>query len=336
MNTRRLNFTKLTRREVLVAAATTTAMFACGRAGAQASYPNRPIRLVHAFAAGSGTDNTGRILAERLSQRLGQPVVVENKPGANMILGSEFAARQPPDGHTLIMVTLDNLGINPFLYRNPGYSIRDFDLLTLIGTLPLVLVAASSFPYNTLQELRAAAAASRQPFSFGTWGVGSVAHMYGELIQSEAGIPFNFVPFQGAAPATTATLGGHVDLTLATAFTSFTNVKAGRAKGLAIGGSARNPDLPEVRTFAEQGYPNVGGVQWHGIAVRAGGNREIVDKLYGALKEVLNEPETKEKILKTGYTAIDGRSPAAFESFVAQEARKWERIVKTSGVTAER
>jgi tripartite-type tricarboxylate transporter receptor subunit TctC len=263
-------------------------------------------------------------------------VVVENKPGANMILGSEYAAKQPTDGYTMIMVTLDNLGINPSLYRNPGYSTKDFDPLTLVGFLPLVLMSSSGFRYNNLQELRAAAAASPQPFSFGTWGVGSVAHMYGELIKAETGIPFNFIPFQGASPATNATLGGHVDLTLASSFTSAAHVKAGNAKALAIGGTARAADLPRVATFGEQGFPNVGAVQWHGVAVRAGGKREIIDKLYATLKEVLQEPATQEKILKTGYTAIDARSPAAFASFIDAEAQKWERIVKASGVTAER
>ena len=336
MKTRSSPSQNFTRRQLLVAASASAGVLAWPLAGAQDAYPSKPIKMVHAFAAGSGTDNTGRVLAERLSQRLGQPVVVENKPGANMILGSEFAAKQPADGYTMIMVTLDNLGINPSLYRNPGYSTRDFDPLTLVGFLPLVLMSSSGFRYNNLQELRAAAAASRQPFSFGTWGVGSVAHMYGELIKAETGIPFNFIPFQGASPATNATLGGHVDLTLASAFTSAAHVKAGNAKALAIGGTARAADLPRVATFGEQGFPNVGAVQWHGVAVRAGGKREIVDKLYATLKEVLQEPATQEKILKTGYTAIDARSPAAFASFIDAEAQKWERIVKASGVTAER
>ncbi len=326
----------VSRRKIIVSAAASAAASLWPQAYAQGAYPNKALKLIHAFAAGSGTDNTGRALAERLSQKLGQPVVVENKPGANMILGSEYAARQPADGYTLIMVTLDNMGINPSLYRNPGYTSKDFDPLTLIGFQPLVLMSSSGFRYNSVRELRAAAAASKQPFSFGTWGVGSVAHMYGELLKAETGIPLNFIPFQGAAPATTAALGGHVDLTLVSVFTSATHIKAGNAKALAIGGAARNGDLPGVATFAEQGLPNVSGVQWHGISVRAGGNREIIDRLYAAVSEVLAEPATRERILKTGYSGIDGRSPAAFSSFITAEAQKWERIVKSSGVTADR
>jgi tripartite-type tricarboxylate transporter receptor subunit TctC len=324
------------RRRVLVSAAAAAAALGTKGAFAQSAYPNRPIKLIHAFAAGSGTDNTGRVIAERLAQRLGQPVVVENKPGANMIIGSEYAAKQPADGYTLIMVTLDNLGINPSLYRNPGYSVKDFDPLTLIGTFPLALMSATGFKYNNLKELRAAAAASGQPFNFGTWGIGSVAHLYGELIKAETGIPLNFIPFQGAAPAVAATLAGHVDLTLSSAFTFTPHSKAGKAKALAIGGNARHPEMPQVATFTEQGFPDVGAIQWHGIAVRAGGNRAIIDKLYAALKDVMSEPDTKEKILKTGYTAIDGRPPAEFAFFINAEAVKWERIVKASGVTSER
>ena len=324
------------RRQVLVSVAATAATLGTRGAFAQSAYPNKPIKLIHAFAAGSGTDNTGRVIAERLTQRLGQPVVVENRPGANMIIGSEYVAKQPGDGYTMIMVTLDNLGINPSLYRNPGYSVKDFDPLTLIGTFPLALMSATGFKYNNLKELREAATDSGQPFTFGTWGVGSVAHLYGELIRAETGIPLNFIPFQGAAPAVTATLAGHVDLTLSSAFTFVPHSKAGRAKALAIGGNARHPEMARVATFTEQGFPNVGAIQWHGIAVRAGGNRQIIDKLYGALKAVMAEPETREKILKTGYTAIDARPPAEFASFINAEATKWERIVKASGVTAER
>ena len=305
-------------------------------ATAQPSYPSRPLRLVHAFAPGSGTDNKGRILAERLSVRLGQTVVVENRPGANMIIGTEYAARQPADGYTLIMVTLDNLGINPNLYRNPGYAVGDFDPLTLAGNLPLVLVAPARSRFASFEQLRREVAASGQPAFFATWGVGSVAHMYGELLRMETGLKLEFVPYQGAAPATTALLAGQVDLTLSSAFTTASQVREGQVKALAIGGTERSPDLPEVPTFAELGLPNVSALQWHGIAVRAGGQRAIIDKLYAAIQETLAEPDTGERLLRTGYSAIDGRPPAAFASFIAEETQKWAAVVRASGVTATR
>lgn len=329
---------KLGRRAILASGAVTasSALLLPTPAPAQTGFPSRPLRLVHAFAPGSGTDNTGRTLADRLSVRLGQPVVVENKPGANMIIGTEYAARQPADGHTLIMVTLDNLGINPNLYRNPGYSVSDFDPLTLIGFLPLVLVTPANSRFDSFEQLRRQVSASGQSAFFGTWGVGSVAHMYGELMHMETGLNLEFVPFQGAAPATTALIAGQVDLTLGSAFTTARLIREGAVKALAIGGTARSPDLPDVPTFAELGFPNVNALQWHGIAVRAGGQRAILDKLYAAISEAMSEPETREKLFRTGYSSIDGRTPSAFASFIAEETQKWAAVIRAAGVTASR
>ncbi|GGJ43155.1 Bug family tripartite tricarboxylate transporter substrate binding protein [Neoroseomonas lacus] len=303
---------------------------------AQTGFPSRPLRLVHAFAPGSGTDNTGRAIADRLSALLGQPVVVENRPGANMIIGTEYAARQPADGHTLIMVTLDNLGINPNVYRNPGYAVGDFDPLTLIGFLPLVLIGPAGSRFSSFEHMRRELSTARESAFFGTWGVGSVAHMYGELLRMETGVNLQFVPFAGAAPATTALLGGQIDFTLSSAFTSASQIRQGSVKAFAIGGDARHPELPDVPTFAELGFPKVSAVQWHGIAVRAGGNRAIIDRLYAALHQMLDEPETRTRLLRSGYSGIDGRTPDAFAGFIAEETRTWADVVRASGVTATR
>lgn len=324
------------RRQFLGSLSASAGALALPQAWAQAPYPNKPLTMVHSFAAGSGTDNTGRIISDRLREKLGQPVIVVNKPGAGALIGTEFASKQPADGHTLIMVAAEIMSVNPVLYRNPGYSVSDFDPITIVGFMPLVLMAPPNFKYNTLQELRAAAQTSKDPFSFATWGVGSMAHLYGIAIEQEVGIKMNFAPFTGAAPSTQALLGGHVDLTLATAFTSAEHIKAGRAKALAIGGTARDPHLPNVPTFAELGFPNVGAVQWHGVAMRAGGNREMIDKVYHGVVQALAEPDTKEKVMKAGYSSIDGRTPAAFSAFLQSEAPKWQRVVKASGVSVER
>lgn len=325
-----------TRRKFLGTMTATAGALALPGAWAQTAYPTRPLTMVHSFAAGSGTDNTGRVISDRLGEKLGHPVVEVNKPGASGVIGTEFAAQQPADGHTLIMVAPEIMLVNPVLFRNPGYRVEDFDPLTIIGFLPLVLMAPPGYKYDSLQQLRAAATASRQPVSFGSWGNGSVSHLYGIAFEAETGIKLNFVPFQGSAPSTQAVLGGHVELTLATAFTSVEHIKAGRAKALAIGGSARDPALPNVPTFAELGFPNIGAVQWHGIATRAGGRRDIIDRLYTAVSQVLAEPDTRAKVLRTGYSGIDARSPAEFASFVRTETPKWQRMVKTSGVTADR
>ena len=152
----------------------------------------------------------------------------------------------------------------------------------------------------------------------------------------ETGLNLEFVPFAGAAPATTALIAGQVDLTLGSAFTTARLIREGTVKALAIGGDSRSPDLPDIPTFAELGFPVVNALQWHGIAVRAGGQRAIIDRLYAALSEVMNEPDTRARLLTTGYSAIDGRRPDAFESFIAEETRKWAAVVRAAGVTATR
>lgn len=303
---------------------------------AAGSWPTKPIKLVHAFAAGSVTDNTGRLLADRLSQSLGQPVVVENRPGANMIIGTEYAAKQPADGYTMTMGTCDNMAINPNLYRNPGYRASDFDPVTLVGMLPLVLMVPATSRFNTFAEVKEEFSRTKRTLTFGTWGVGSFAHMVGEMIRIEAGLGFEYVPFQGASPAMSAILGGHIDITLASSGSASEHIAAKRLKAIAVGSPVRLPDIPAVPTFVELGYPKVRAMQWHGLFVRAGGNKEIVDRLYREVTKALGSPQTKEQLIKSGYAGIDGRSPAAFAKFIEDEVSTWGQIVKLSGVTAER
>lgn len=324
-----------TRRAMLAAAA---AMAAAPLTGTRAAdvWPSKPIRLVHAFAAGSVTDNTGRMLADRLGQSLGQPVVVENRPGANMIIGSEFAAKQPADGHTMIIGTCDNMAINPNVYRNPGYRAADFDPVTLIGPLPMTLLVPADSRFNSLADVKAEFARSRKPPTFGTWGVGSFAHMVGELIRMETGVGLEYVPFQGAAPAMTALLGGHIDMTINGSGAAADLLAGKKAKALAIGSPVRLPELPAVPTFAELGHPNLRATQWHGVFVRAGGNKEIIDRLYREVARALNDARSREQLMKAGYSRVDARSPAEFARFIDDEVALWGRIVKQSGISAER
>lgn len=305
-------------------------------AQASGSWPTRSIKLVHAFAAGSATDNTGRLLADRLSQSLGQPVVVENRPGANMIIGTEYAAKQAADGYTMTIGTCDNMAINPNLYRNPGYRASDFDAVTLIGMLPMVLMVPATSRFNTFAELKEEFARTRKGFTFGTWGVGSFAHMVGEMIRMETGVGFEYVPFQGASPAMNAILGGHIDITLASSGTAGDHLAAKRLKALAVGSSARMPGLPGVPTFSELGYPNVRATQWHGLFIRANGNKEIVEKVYSEVAKILQNPQSREQLTKAGYAGVDGRPPVEFAKFIEEQVSIWGRIVKVSGLTVER
>lgn len=324
-----------TRRNVLFSlAAAALPGWALAQAGAP--WPNRPIKMVHAFAPGSVTDNTGRLLAERLSQSLGQSVVVENRPGANMIIGTEWAAKQPADGHVMTLGTCDNMAINPNLYRNPGYRASDFDPITLIGLLPLAVMVPGNSRFNSFADMKAEYERTKKPISFGTWGVGSFAHMVGEMIRMETGVELQYVPFPGASPAVTAALGGHIDATLVSSGTGADMVAAGRMKALAVGGPERFATLPQVPTFVELGYPNLRAQQWHGVFVRAGGNKQIIERLYRDIRAVLDEPKAREQLLKAGYSRIDGRNPTDFARFIDDEVTVWGRVVRQSGVSVER
>jgi tripartite-type tricarboxylate transporter receptor subunit TctC len=294
------------------------------------AYPSKTLKMVHAFSAGSGTDTCGRILSDGLSKDLQQSIVVENKPGASMMIGTAYAAQQAGDGYTLVMVTLDSLGINPFLYPNITYKAADFDPITLVGQIPLVLVSSTESKLADFTALVKASKAEGKEFAMGTWGHGSVGHVVGVLIAQQTGLKFSYVPFQGAAPAAQAVMGGHVDLSMQTPQIATELIRTGRAKAYAIGGDARVPDLPGVPTFKELGYPSVQAMQWHGMAARAGGNQAIVDKLYASCMTVLRNPDYAKRILQVGYTRIDGRSPAEFGRFIRSESDTWGKIVKTS------
>ncbi|NPC58309.1 Bug family tripartite tricarboxylate transporter substrate binding protein [Caenimonas soli] len=330
------------RRDALRAAAMLAGSGVLGTFGAvspahAAGYPDKPIHLIHAFAPGSGTDTAGRIIAERLSQRLGQPVVVDNRPGANGIIGGEYAARTPPDGYTMMMVYVDNFAVNPSLYKRLGYHpLKDFDALTLIGKLPLVLMGAPNLAPTSMTELLAASRTRKDPFSLGTWGIGSTAHMLGEMLRLEARMNLTYVPFQGATPATNALFGGHVDLGFNNPVVAAELLRTGKARIYAVGGDQRWPTIPDVPTFRELGLKDVSAATWHGLVVRAGGKKDIIDKLYTGIAAVMNEPDTRAKLLAVGYDGIDGRPPAQFSRFLADEMERWGRVVKASGAQIDR
>lgn len=301
---------------------------------AASSYPAKPIRMVHAFAAGSGTDVTGRILSEGLTRILGQSVVVENKPGASMMIGTGHAAKQPADGYTTLMVTLDSMGLNPYLYPNITYSVSDFDPITLVGQIPLVLVGSPNLEHDTFEGLVKASRDTNRSFTLGTWGYGSVGHVVGAMIAQQTGLKLEFIPFAGAAPSTQAVMGSHVDLAIITPQSAIETVKSGMAKAIATGGETRQPDIPETPTFKELGYPDLRAMQWHGFSARAGGDAAIIDKLYSSCLTIFKDPDLAAKILQVGYTELDGRSPKEFSEFIAAESAAWGDVAKSLGPAA--
>src|SRR5690349_19734640 len=257
-------------------------LLACFALGAQAqNWPTKPVRIVVAYPPGGGIDVMGRQIAEKLTGMWGQPVVVENKPGANTIVATEAVAKSPADGYTVLLTTDATFSINPHLYtRLPYDPQRDFIPVTMLVLLQQLLVANPSLPANTLQELVALAKSKPGTINYASYGSGSQPHLSGEMLKHAAGIDLVHVPYKGISLAVPAVMAGEVQLTFAGIATSMPQLKAGRIKALAIGGPKRSPLLPQVPTFAELGFPEVETHAWFGLFLPAGAPQEALARFY--------------------------------------------------------
>ena len=301
-------------------------------AAAQESYPNKPVRIVVPFAAGGVADLLPRIVGEKLAQKWGQPVIVENKVGAAGNIGMAEGARAAPDGYTLLLAPAGNLTVNPKLFPNlPFDTQRDLTPVTLLAQSPNVLVVHPSVPAKTVRELVAYAKASPGKLNFASPGEGSGAHLAGELLNLEAGIKAVHVPYKGIAPAVNDLLGGQVQVMFAGISTVIQHVKSGKLVALAIASAKRNPQLPEVPTVAESGIPGFDVTSWYGIVVRAGTPPAIVQKVQRDMTEALQSPDVKEKLAALGLEAV-GNSPAEFDALIRAETKKWGDIVEKAGI----
>src|SRR4051794_25458556 len=274
-------------------------LLACVAVAAQAqTWPSKPVRIVVAYPPGGGIDVMGRQLAEKLTGMWGQPVVVENKPGANTIVATEAVAKSPADGHTLLLSTDATFSINPHLYAKlPFDTQRDFIPVTMLVLLQQLLVANPSLPANTLPELIRLAKAKPGTINYASYGSGSQPHLSGEMLKYKAGIDLVHVPYKGISLAVPAVMARGRALTLAGIATSTAPLKSGRIKALAIGGAKRSPLFPEVPTFAELGYPEVETHAWFGLFLPAGSPKEAVSRIYLDTKKILEEPEFRQKQL---------------------------------------
>jgi tripartite-type tricarboxylate transporter receptor subunit TctC len=304
-----------------------------GPASAQ-TYPDRPIKIVVPFAAGGGGDSVARAWSDKLSEALHVPVVIENRGGANTILGTQLVANARPDGYTLLLVN-PNFATNPALvpklnYRTP----EDFAPITLVFSYPMGLGAAASFPPNSIPELIDYAKQNPGKVNFGTSGAGSTSHLSGELLKAAAGIEMTHVPYRGAGPATTALVGGHIQLVFTGMAQLAPHVKAGNVKLLGSSGLERLKTAPEVPTIAEQGLPGFEAIVWWGLVAPGKTPPEIVAKLNGAVRRVLADPAVQVRM-----GVLDGEvrttSPEEFERFVRAEIQKWGGLIKQAGITAE-
>jgi tripartite-type tricarboxylate transporter receptor subunit TctC len=300
-------------------------------APAWADYPEKPVRIVVPSTAGGGTDVVARLLAQHLSDKLGQQFYVENKPGAGSMTGIEAAARAAPDGYTLVMVASTFTSLHVVRSKMRFDAVKDFAPVTMIVSMPCTLVVHPSLPVASLAEL--IALAKRQPgqLSYGTPGLGSTMHMAMELLRTSAGLEFVHVPYNGVAPALTDVLGGRVPLMMVNAVSAKPHIDSGALRVLASSGRQRWSLLPNVPTVAESGFPDYEAVQWFGLLAPAGTPPEIVTRLHREIASGLHSPKITAWMATEGGDAV-GSSPDAFLALIAAEVAKWSAVGRAAGI----
>jgi tripartite-type tricarboxylate transporter receptor subunit TctC len=308
----------------------------CAWCFAAQAWPTKPVRLVVAYPPGGGIDVMARQIGEKLTAAWGQPVVVENKPGANTILATDSVAKSAADGHTVLLTTDATFSINPHLYAKlPFDTQRDFIPVTMLVLLQQLLVAHPSLPANTLEELIKLAKARPGSINYASYGSGSQPHLSGEMLKNKAGVDLVHVPYKGISLAVPAVMAGEVQLTFAGIATSMPQLKAGRIKAIAIGGTQRSPLLPQVPTFSELGYPEVETHAWFGLFLPAGSPPEAIARIHRDTKAAIEEPEFRQKqLIDKGYEVV-GSSPDQFAAYIRKDSESRGRAVKISGAKAE-
>lgn len=310
-------------------------MLLCSTSFAVEQWPSKPIRFVVPYAAGGAADITVRMLALHLTQSLGQTVLVENRTGAGGNIGTDFVAKSPADGYTIVFAYAGTMGINQFLYKNlPFNPTRDFAPVTLVADAPLVLVAHPSLPANSVAELVSYAKANSGKLSFGSAGTGAADHLAGELFKTRTGTSIVHVPYKGGAPALLDLVGGRTQLQFATIPGALAHIRAGRIKALAILSKSRFDLLPNVPTIAEVGMSDFEINNWYGVAAPAGTPAYIIRRLNSELIAALKTPEVRTRFLELGLVPT-WNTPEEFAAYIKADAQKWERIVRASGATAE-
>lgn len=299
------------------------------------SYPSKPIRLIVPFAPGGGVDLIGRIIAQKLQEAWGQPVIVDNRGGGGGNIGTDMVAKSPPDGYTLLMGYVGNLAINPFLFRKLPYDpVKDFSPISLAATAPNLLVAHPSLSANTVKDLVALAKMKPDSLSYASAGNGTVGHMVAELFKSVTGIGIVHIPYKGNGPAVTDLLGGQVQLMFAAPGAVISFVEVRKLKALAVASTQRLPELGDTPTFAEAGFPRVEASAWYGVLTSAGTPKNIVSALNKEIVRIMQVPDVKERLAVHGYKAVTS-SPEEFAQLIKSDLIKWQKVVKASGAKVD-
>ena len=318
-------------RKLLVVAAALAALV--GAAPAAADYPTKPITLIIGFAPGGPSDVMARLLTKRMETVLKQPFIIENKPGAAGGLAGTLVARAAPDGHTVLLATGTILAINLSLYKNLGYDPeKDFEPISLIGTQTNVLYVHPSVPATTLAEFVTHAKANPGKITFGSGGIGTPAHLAGELLKLKANIEIAHVPFRGTGPTLQNVIGGHVPTAFNPPSPLIPHLQAGTIRAIAITTPTRTAALPEVPTIHESGYPGFDAATWHALVAPAGTPKPVIAVLHRALDETLKDPATRKAMMDLGIDVVGG-TPDELRAYIKSEIPKWAEVVKASGAT---
>jgi tripartite-type tricarboxylate transporter receptor subunit TctC len=306
-----------------------------GMAQAQPNYPNKPINFVVPYGAGGGADSRSRQIAQKMSVIMKQPIVVDNKPGAGGNIGTEFISRAAPDGYTIGMGNFAPMAVNKTLFGNLRYDPEtDITPILLVEKGPLVLVVNPSSSYKTIQDIVAAAKAKPGELTFSSGGIGGSHQLSAELFEQNAGIDMIHVPYKSGSAGLTDLMAGNVTMMFDQMYSAMPSIKADKLRPIAITSKKRSPLLPNVPSFAENGYPKVEVLNWQGLIAPKGTPKAIIDKLNAAANEALKDPQLRELMLSQG-NEIGGGSPADFAALIKSESIKWSAVVKTANIKPE-
>ncbi len=307
----------------------------CGGAvpAAGTSYPTKPVKVVVGFAPGGGSDFIARVIAPRLGEKLGQPVIVDNKPGAGGNLAADYVVKAAPDGYTLYLAAA-SYTVNPAVYKLTFDPIKDIAPVAQLAHGPFIIAVNPKLPVGTLKDLVEYAKKNPGKLSYASAGTGSIVHMATEYFLATAGIEALHVPYKGTSPALTDTIGGQTQLVFGTVASTIPFVKSGQLKGLAVTTATRLAALPDVPTVAESGYPQFVAENWHGIVAPKGTPPEIVARLNQVINESLKDPKMASQLAIDGLTAASG-SPEDFAAVIRSETQRWQQVAKSRGIHLE-